>query len=184
MDRPFGKGDVLVSTIGLLDPNFQHTVVFLCEHLDGQGSYGLILNRALRVPPQLEREMPYVGNRLFQGGPVQPEVMQVLHGLGDGVPGAVEVIPGVWLGGDFEALQSGFASGVYSPEACRFFLGYSGWAKGQLAAEFKENTWIAVGATREMVFDTPPDQVWGEAIRKRGESDPLYAHYPRNPSWN
>ena len=184
MRKHFGKGDVLVSTISLLDPNFQHTVVLLCEHLDDQGSYGLILNRALRTPPEISREMPYVGERLFQGGPVQPDVMQVLHTLGDRVPGSMEVVPGVWLGGDFEALQSGLQSAIYDADSCRFFLGYSGWSKGQLAAEFAENTWIAVPASQEMIFETPIEQIWGTAVRKRGESDPLYAHYPKNPSWN
>ena len=68
------KGKLLISSGGLYDPNFRHTVVLVGEHND-EGALGVILNRALDVSvaeavPPLRVLVPD-GESLFEGGPVQ-----------------------------------------------------------------------------------------------------------------
>ncbi len=180
----FRKGDLLVAAITLSDPNFDRSVVLLCDHQDDAGTYGLILNRPVKTPEEVTEQMPYVDRRLFEGGPVRKDTLQVLHPYGEAVGDAAQVLPGVWVGGDFEALHAGFSSGTYDPEECLFLLGYSGWAKNQLAAEFELETWLQVRGSKELVFQTPPDKLWSATVRKYGKKRPLYSHYPEDPKWN
>jgi putative transcriptional regulator len=69
------RGSLLISSGGLYDPNFRHTVVLIGEH-NAEGALGVVLNRALDVTvhqavPPLSHLVPDE-EPLFQGGPVQP----------------------------------------------------------------------------------------------------------------
>ncbi len=183
MSSTVKAGDLLIATISLIDPNFQHSVILLCQH-DEDGSYGLVLNRPIETPDEILDDLPFIRDRLFLGGPVKPEAMQVLHCLGSRVPGAVEVVPGLFIGGDFDVLKTGLEDGSLSVEDCRFFLGYSGWAKGQLASELTSDAWLVAPANAELIVNTAPDALWARAIRECGLDQPLFASFPDNPSWN
>ena len=80
------RGILLVSSGGLYDPNFRHTVVLVGEHT-GDGAVGVILNRAsdLTVEEAIPPLAPLVppGALLFQGGPVQPESPVLLAEFSD-----------------------------------------------------------------------------------------------------
>ena len=178
------RGDLLISAITLTDDNFTHTVVLLCEHSEEHGTYGLVLNRPVSTGQELLEEYPFLDGRLFQGGPVQKQVLQVLHPYGDTLSESHQVLPGVWLGGDLDQLQSGFASGLYDPDACRFFLGYSGWSRGQLASELELNAWVTVHGSADLVLHTKPRQIWARAVRLSADDNPIYKHFPESPMWN
>ncbi len=175
---------MLIATVALADANFHHTVVLICQHEDSAGTYGLVLNRPLTVPLGVRDEYPFLERHLYRGGPVQEEVLQVLHPYGGQVSGALEVLPGVWLGGDFEELRAGLTSGLLDVDACRFFLGYSGWDDGQLAVEFELNSWLKSRGNAELVFGTDSEVAWSRAIRQMAGDNPLYANFPANPIWN
>lgn len=183
MDKNLGKGHLLVATAQLMDPNFQKTVVLICEHKE-EGSYGLVLNRKIPDWNGIISNMPFVKGRLLQGGPVQMDVMQVVHPYGDKIPGCFSVIPGVWLGGDFDRMVDGFESGELAPEKCLFFMGYSGWGAGQLAEEFKTGSWVSLQSTPELILETDSDNLWRVAIKKRMNGNPLFKDFPENPDWN
>ncbi len=178
------KGDLLIASVSLLDPNFQRTVVLLCEHSDAEGSYGLVLNRPIDVPAGLDDQLGFAAGALFVGGPVRQDALQVLHRLGDCVPGGVEVVPGVWIGGDFAIIRQGLDSGEFSQRDCRFYLGYSGWSEGQLAREMETDSWLTVQATADLVFFEDARRQWLAAVRARGCVAPMLANYPEDPRWN
>lgn len=184
MSVTFQGGDLIIATVSLIDPNFQQTVVLLCRHDDTEGSYGLVLNRPVEPPEQILDELPFVDKRLFLGGPVQPDTMQVLHSMGAEIPGSAEVLPGIWIGGDFDVLRSGIDGKELPVDRCRFFLGYAGWAGGQLAGEFAADTWIRAPADADFVMNTAPRFMWSRAVRGCGRQDPLYANFPDHPNWN
>ncbi len=184
MSIHFKSGDLLIATISLVDPNFQHTVVLLCRHDDDEGTYGLVLNRPIQVPAQLREQMPFAINEVFFGGPVQTNTLQVLHTYGNEIEGSTEVLPGIWLGGDFEELQQGLESHCFDSENCRFYLGYSGWQCDQLQDEYEVDSWIKVRGNREFVMNTATERLWSEAVKLYGNGKPLYEHFPENPSFN
>ncbi len=184
MSKLVAKGDLLIAPITLQDPNFVQGVVLICEHTPGEGSYGLILNQPVRPNSTLLEEFPYARKNLFNGGPVKPEILQVLHPYGEELSGSLKIVDGVWLGGDIEILQNGFEDGTFEPESCRFFLGYSGWGEDQLATEFDMHSWLRVAGDADLILHTTPDVVWNRAIRRLAENDPLYTNFPDFPSGN
>jgi len=183
MSEDLKRGDLLIATVALSDPNFDHTVVLLCEHQD-EGSYGLVLNRGIKAPREVLDKVPQVAGRLFHGGPVQPEVMQVLHPYGDLVYGSVEILSGLWMGGDFDVMGRGFDEGTLAPDKCRFFLGYAGWGKGQLAGEMDADAWISVRGSADLVLESSPEPLWARAIRQCAREQPIYMHFPEDANLN
>jgi putative transcriptional regulator len=47
-------------------------------------------------------------------------------------------------------------------------LGYAGWAPGQLEQELKQNAWLTVAATPEVIFGTPPEDRLAAAMKLLG----------------
>lgn len=188
---PHGPGDaqrprsgaLLVAGPRLLDPNFMHTVILLCEHTPA-GTFGLVLNRPtpLRVR-ELGSDLDLLRERdspLATGGPVTPTEMHVLHGA-HGVPGAVRIVPGVWLGGDPAVLHAALGG---AGEPAKFLLGYSGWGPGQLDAEIEEASWVVCPADAATVFDPRPETLWRRVLRAQGGRVAALADIPPDPSWN
>ena len=75
------RGCLLISSGGLYDPNFRHTVVLIGEH-NSDGALGVVLNRAMNVTVQetipILSHLVLPGASLFEGGPVQPASPVVL----------------------------------------------------------------------------------------------------------
>jgi len=178
------RGDLLIASASLRDPNFERSVILVCDHSDADGTYGLVLNRPLPVPKELRESLPFAVDCVFQGGPVRLQAMQVVHPYGESVPQSLPVMAGVWIGGDFEVLCQGFADGRFAPGRCRFCLGYAGWGSGQLADEFAQEAWLHASASVALIFDTPADRVWARAVRRCGERNGLFRHFPDDPSRN
>lgn len=167
---------LLLSMPHLLDPNFTRAVVLMVEHSD-EGSFGLIINHpsSLAVSELLEQlDITWRGSNravVWSGGPVTPETGWVLHEPVVGVPPPAtdrptfEVAPGIALSTSHDVLR-GIAGDP--PERVRFLLGYAGWGPGQLAAEMVHGSWLHADASPELVFDTPPDEMWETAIRSVG----------------
>ncbi|HZT82617.1 MAG TPA: YqgE/AlgH family protein [Gemmataceae bacterium] len=150
-------GSFLVARPLLRDPNFARTVVLLLAHND-DGAFGLVVNQPADVPG-----LPWP---LFSGGPCPAPGLILLHGYpewveaGEAEAGAAQTVaPGVFLG-DASCLEK--ANELSDDGAARFrvFRGYSGWGGGQLEGELAAGAWAVVPATAELVFDTPPDELW------------------------
>jgi len=81
------KGQFLIAMPGLVDPNFYHTVSFLCEHTS-DGAVGIALNRVhdtLRLKNifselQLDVISGIESQPVHIGGPVNHNQIFILHG--------------------------------------------------------------------------------------------------------
>lgn len=180
-------GTFLIASPRLLDPNFMHAVVLLCAH-GPEGSHGLIVNRPadLKVA-DLESDHELLKDRqdpVWLGGPVQREVLQLIHRLGTSIPGSVLVTGDVRLGGDPDVLRTSLDTMGVGPAHVRFVLGYSGWGTGQLDVELEEGSWIVARADPALVFDPAPETVWRRTLRAMGGSFAALANEPPDPSWN
>ncbi|MEO8582691.1 MAG: YqgE/AlgH family protein, partial [Flavitalea sp.] len=130
-------GILLIAEPFLKDPNFSRTVVFICDH-HAQGSFGFVLNK--KYGHNLGELMNNVNDviiPLFYGGPVQMDTIHFLHRHPDKIPGSNEILNGIYWGGDFELAIQLIRSGEIDGNDIRFFIGYSGWAEGQLSEELK-----------------------------------------------
>jgi putative transcriptional regulator len=178
------KGTLLIANPFLKDPNFTRTVIFLCEHHD-EGSFGFILNK--KFPKKLNELVPDLevfDFPVYQGGPVQGDTLHFLHRYPDLLGGGEEVLPGVYWGGNFETLQILLKNGDIKGDHIRFFIGYSGWSEGQLDMEMKAESWLTVKATRKLIFETAPENVWKHSLKHLGGDYERMINYPLDPQLN
>ncbi len=183
MDQEIEKGKLLIAMPILVDPNFRQTVVLLCEH-GPNGSLGLVINRPTEVDAStFVDELPDLAGtgQIYAGGPVSKDAMLVLcHGhetLED-----QSILKNVFLVKDLEMLK---LTGQIGPEArIRCYLGYAGWAPGQLEAEITAGAWRPIPGDTGLIFDANPTTLWQEMITQIGGEWSIYATMPPDPSLN
>lgn len=178
-------GVMLIAHPWLADPNFQRSVIYLCEHEDQAGSFGLVLTRRLdhQIGDFIET-LSATDHPLFSGGPVQPDTLHFLHRHGRLVDSAIQVQDELYWGGDFDLVQALVLSGDAKRATTRFFAGYSGWGPGQLAGEVDEGSWILTRAPTDFIFETDPDDLWRSVLRRMGGPYALLANFPTDPRNN
>jgi putative transcriptional regulator len=172
----------LIAMPGLEDPLFARSVVYLCEHSE-RGALGLVINKPCDISLKGlfdKVELPLMradlsDDPVFYGGPVQTERGFVLHEAifkeaerpTEPVYSSTMIIPGgleMTTSRDvLEAISSG--SG---PRKVIVSLGYSAWGEGQLEAELIDNSWLTVEADVRLIFDTPVDQRYEQALQLLG----------------
>lgn len=179
------KGDLLISEPYLPDPNFERTVVFLCEH-DENGTFGFVLNNRANVG--LNDVMDEVGSfpaKLFVGGPVEQDTLHFIHREKALIGSSIEIVKGVYWGGNFDKLSGMLNTRAIQSEDVRFFIGYSGWAPGQLMDEMKAKSWIVMkNTTPEMIFDWDNQDLWKACLNTMGGKYRLMSNYPKDPRMN
>jgi putative transcriptional regulator len=47
-------------------------------------------------------------------------------------------------------------------------LGYAGWSAGQLEEEIRANAWLNASAHSELLWSTPVDRRWQDAVARTG----------------
>jgi putative transcriptional regulator len=178
-----GAGILLIADPFLKDPNFLRTVVFLCEHKE-EGSIGFVLNR--QFENTLDELIPeLVGHKIsvYYGGPVQQDTIHFLHQYPD-IPGGLEVLKGVYWGGDFDKVIELIKTDTINPDKIRFYIGYSGWGNSQLADELKEKSWLTVKATRKLIFHRNYNEIWKDSLKQLGGDYEMMINFPIDPQLN
>lgn len=188
LDLTVTQGSFLAAGPDLLDPNFVHAVVLICQHTP-QGAYGLVINRP---SPYTARDV-LSGHELLKdcelrmhvGGPVQLEALQVLHRVPDKIEGGVQIAENLWIGGDLDQL------GRYALEApdeaarnVRLFMGYSGWTSGQLEVELASGSWLPAPGDAARVFEPDVAKIWREVVSELGSEYRSVANEPPDPHVN
>jgi len=154
------RNQFLLSMPHLEDPNFAHTVTYICDHSE-YGAMGLVINRNAGLP--IEELLSHLDLRaqdpdscrqpVYAGGPVHEDRGFVLHSS-DGTPGlwlcSHEVTPDISLTTSLDILEA-IAQGN-GPSAFLVALGYAGWGPGQLEAELSENLWLSCPSNFDILF--------------------------------
>ncbi len=194
----FVKGQLLLDSGQLAGSFFQRTVVLVCQH-NAEGAFGLILNRATgsKVGDVIVADLPDAlkESELFLGGPVQPAALSFLHSdnfipepndlpkLEPGESGGI-VFPNLSLGHSLDELVE-IGESFSTAKKVKMFAGYAGWSPGQLEDELKRKSWITYPASLELVFETPPSDLWRKILKaKGGWKNKLLSQMPENLSWN
>ncbi|MEO9967156.1 MAG: YqgE/AlgH family protein [Reichenbachiella sp.] len=179
------RGDVLISEPYLPDPNFERTVVLICEH-DENGTFGYVLNKpSSALFDEVIEQVSNFKEKLFIGGPVQQDTLHFIHRAPDLMESGNHVGGGIYWGGDYDKLLSLIDIGKIDPRDFRFFLGYSGWAAGQLDEELAAKSWIVCkGLTADRVFDVAEDLLWKDVLESLGGKFKMFANYPADPNMN
>jgi putative transcriptional regulator len=180
-----GRGDLLISEPFLNDPNFERTVVLICEHND-QGTFGLVLNKKtdLLLDDVLTDPVDYSGV-LNLGGPVEQNTLHFVHRKQQALEGSIELGDGLAWGGNFEQIKLLLSTGQLQEADIQFYLGYSGWAEGQLREELDANSWfVKKGSTQQEVFEMSAEELWKSVLKTMGGKYKVFSNYPVDPRLN
>ena len=168
----------LIAMPAMSDETFGRSVVYMCEHSE-RGALGLMINKPsdILVRHLFDKvELPLARadvaeQPVFMGGPVQTERGFVLHEpMGTAnepvyastmtIPGGLEMTTSRDV---LEAISTG--SG---PSRVLVSLGYSSWGEGQLESELAGNSWLTVAADTAVIFDTPIEKRYDQALKLLG----------------
>jgi putative transcriptional regulator len=164
-------GQLLIASPEMRDPRFDHAVVLVVKH-DRDGALGIVINKPVGERP-LGEFLAALGEKsdgdakvpLFIGGPVQLDVMLVLHSAEYHVSGTLAVDGQVAVTGDPRILRDMAAK--TGPQKSLLAFGYAGWAAGQLDGEMEHNVWFTAPEDPALVFDADRDKVWDLAMARR-----------------
>lgn len=154
-------GCVLMARENLLDPNFMTAVVIICIY-NTDGAYGLVMNRLSHMPLSeiFDAELPDRSQRrkIYMGGPVRQDTLQLLQRTRSPVNNAYKVAEDVFLGGEWNALDQVLQA---DEETTRLFLGYSGWSPGQLETEISQGAWEVFAPNLASLLAGPEEPLQG-----------------------
>ena len=158
---------------GLEDPNFFHSVTYICEHND-QGALGLVINRPLDMQLgeilqhiKLQHSEPEARQiQVHLGGPVQQDRGFVLHEPLGEWEATLKVTDRIGITSSIDILQA--IAKNEGPERSLITLGYAGWGAGQLEQEMAENAWLSGPADPDILFNSPDEERWKAAAASLG----------------
>lgn len=154
----------LVANESLEGSIFAQSVILMLRH-DGQGAFGLIINKPTEATAaEVFDELESASGRadpVFIGGPVQTSTVFLLLRGDSGPPGSHAVLPSVHLGTTELVLDYVFGH-KWPADDLRIVAGYAGWAAGQLEGEIARGDWRYLPARAGQLFDIPAARLWSK----------------------
>ncbi len=168
----------LMAMPAMADPNFSKTVTCICEHT-ANGAVGIVINRLhtgitckdIFKELDIEYNENVASMPVHIGGPVNVGEIFILHGQPLRWEGSLEVSPSLAISNTKDVLTA-IATGT-GPQPFLLALGCAGWGPGQLESEIKENVWLTGPMTEQIIFKTPVESKWQEAVKEVG-IDPCF----------
>lgn len=159
-------GKFLIASPDISDDAFARTVILLLRY-DSRGTVGLILNRPSRIPVAQALKglsnAPTSTGSVFLGGPVGQTAVLALLRSRSTPAGARRILEGCQLISDADLLNKQLGAGA-TPHRLRVYLGYTGWAAGQLEQEIEAGEWLIFPGETRLVFDPHPETLWSRLI--------------------
>ena len=155
---------LLVAQPEMLDPNFKDSVVLVMNNI-APAPAGVITNRPTSITvsslfPDL-KGLAQLDDKVYFGGPVEITTVSFLLRADAAPEDATEVLEGIYISTNQELLRK--LLGRDKPlEGLRIFIGYSGWAPGQLEAELAHGAWTLAPAEASAIFDGKSERPWPE----------------------
>ncbi len=178
------KGRILIAEPFLPGNYFSRSVIFLVAYSE-KGAVGFILNKKIDfMLHEVFFDFPKFQAQVYLGGPVSADSIFFIHKLGEELPGSIQVLGGLYWGGDFGVLKNLIAKGEIQPNDILFFLGYSGWDAGQLESELKEDSWLVTDVDENLILPNADEVSWANVVKKAGNRYSVWENYPENPNLN
>ena len=150
---------------------FGASVIVLVDH-GAHGSLGLIVNRPVELTldellPELEPARGH-GEHAWLGGPVATDQLLLLIRSKKPPRGAAPVLEDLHVSGSRETLLD-LLGGPGTGVEFRAYVGYAGWASGQLASEIARGDWTLAPGDAASAFERDPSGLWERLLRRHQE---------------
>jgi len=179
------KGKLLIADPSILsDMFFNRSTVLLVEH-NVDGTIGFILNKPLQFKlneliPEIEIEF-----NIFNGGPVEQDNLYFIHNVPNLIANSILVTDEIYWCGDFEIIKRLINNKEIDESNIQFYLGYTGWASGQLLEEIKSKFWVLdKNEIRYDVLNKNYLNLWKDKIQELGGEYLIWSNAPENPLFN
>jgi putative transcriptional regulator len=164
-------GKFLIASERIKDPRFSRSVILIIAH-NQSGTLGLIINRQTdaRIAELLPDIKGFAGSPdlIYVGGPVQIEEAFLLFRTDSKPDDAKNVFDNIHISQSLVLLKR-LADEKKPEEKFRLYVGYAGWAAGQLEAEVIRGDWVVRPADPEILFDKDPAGVWDRLMPRKIE---------------
>ena len=175
-------GTLLLAHPSLIDPNFVRTVVLISAHSEEDGALGVVINRPMsQTLSQFDGGFSYSDLSevpLYVGGPVSSTELILTAWQWRLSEGCFQLHFGVAPDRARELMMD-------NPEIdLRGFVGYSGWAKGQLEEELESGSWVAIPVNGGAMDVDDTDDLWRALIGEVSPELRLLADAPDEPELN
>lgn len=184
MPRP---GDCLVAQPLMTGPAFSRSVVLMLDRDSTGGFLGLTLNKPapLRISDLVTEATGKAGKlAVWRGGPVDFNRLFVLHSSRIVIPESHLIGSSLYVGGSLEDIERQLGSGRAMEVDFRCFIGYSGWASGQLEQEIAEGSWAVLRGLPENPLQGGGNDYWRRAVAQLGDAYRSWLIVPRSPDFN
>lgn len=163
------SGRLLVAARDMQSTVFAETVILILNYDADLGAMGIIVNHPTSVPPaevlpQLKGLSGYRGTVYF-GGPVEMYTLLTLVRTERPPQNALNIFGDVHLVPPGSSLAAGAPADA---SRLRFYVGYAGWAPGQLEGEIARGDWHVRSATEDVVFAKDAGSIWQKLVPPPG----------------
>jgi putative transcriptional regulator len=156
---------LLVAMPTLSAPNFQKSVIYVCEH-HTRGTVGLMINRPMPYPLSVVFDQLNItpasneqkNKPLLFGGPLQTERGFVIHRPFGEWRSSLAFLDDVTITTSNDIIRAIAAD--QGPKDVLVTLGYTGWGQNQLEQEVVDNIWLVCPCRPELLYDVPFDERW------------------------
>lgn len=171
------NGHLLLAMPSIGDPRFHKAAIYVCAH-DEKGAMGIVINNVLSglefgtLLKDLEIESNITLPKRFEhlpvlsGGPVETARGFLVHTGDFKLRDTIEVQEDIHVTGTIDALTA--LTEDQSPQSMIFALGYAGWGAGQLEQEVRDNAWLTLPATTDLVFNRNRSAIWDQGLKTIG----------------
>ncbi len=157
---------------------FDKAVIYIVSH-SKTGAFGLIINKQItklsmkKLFRLSDVNIPDMEQNLFVGGPIEPERSFVLHS-GEYIKNLLFKPSGeIAVSSNMEIVRDILKGS--GPKNVNIFLGYTGWAIGQLEKEIENNYWLISEADNSLIFNEESNFKWHTALEKIGVENSYFA---------
>ncbi len=172
-------GKILIAMPSIHDPNFDHSVVFICAH-SAQGAMGFVVNKPapltmfsdLLEKTELVSKLDSVPEDVLRipvrlGGPVETFRGFVLHSTDYPTDDtSLKVNDNYAVSASLDVLRD-IALGA-GPARRLIALGYAGWSPGQLEDEILHNGWLHAEPDADLIFSSDLEHKHTQALASLG----------------
>lgn len=171
------NGQLLLAMPSIGDARFNKAVIYICAH-DEKGAMGIVVNNVLKglefgsllkdleIEENITLPAPLQNHPVLCGGPVESARGFLIHSKDFKQPETVEVQPDINVTGTVDALLALNKGQI--PKDMIFALGYAGWGAKQLEQEIRDNAWLTLPATPELIFNKNTGDIWHQGLSSLG----------------